>query len=71
MTNSNRMRMLALILVFFRPMVSIAQTETLDYVGSAFTNLTMSGNLSNALRNVIAENSGEVVWSAASSAVSI
>ncbi|MDP9089771.1 MAG: hypothetical protein M3O26_13650 [Pseudomonadota bacterium] len=58
------MRSLALILVMLRPMSAIAQTETLDYVGSAFTNLTISGNLTNGLRNVVPENFGEVVLSA-------
>lgn len=63
MTNSNRLRLLAPLLVAFHP-VAFAQTETLDYVGSAFTSLTISGNLGNGLRNVVPENTGEVVLSA-------
>ena len=61
--NSKRLGFLALILIVFRPVVATAQTETLDYVGSAFTSLTISGNLSNGLRNMIPENTGEVVLS--------
>jgi hypothetical protein len=47
----------------FRPVIATAQTETLDYVGSAFTSLTIDGNLSNGLQNTIPENTGELVLS--------
>jgi hypothetical protein len=59
--NSKRLGVLALLMVF-RP-VTAAATETLGYVGSAFTELTINGNLSNGLQNTIPENTGQLVLS--------
>ena len=40
-----------------------AQTETLDYVGSAFTSVTITGNMSSGSANSVPENTGEIVFS--------
>jgi hypothetical protein len=53
----------SLILMALSPVVASAQPETLDYVGSAFTSVTISGNLTNGLHSLILENTGEVVLS--------
>jgi hypothetical protein len=45
------------------PMVANAQTETLDYTGSPFTSLSITGNSSTGLANAIPENVGELVLS--------
>lgn len=44
-------------------MVANAQTETLNYTGSLFTSLTISGNSTNALANAPAQNMGDLVFS--------
>ena len=43
------------------PIMANAQTETLDYIGSPFTSLSIDGNLSNGLANAIPQNAGELV----------
>jgi hypothetical protein len=45
------------------PMVSNAQTETLDYIGSPFTSFGFTGTMSDALANSIPQNTGEIVLS--------
>lgn len=61
--NRKHLGLSSLILMALSPVVATAQPETLDYVGSAFTNLTISGNLTNGLHSMIPENTGEVVLS--------
>jgi hypothetical protein len=60
----------SLILMALSPVVASAQPETLDYVGSAFTSVTISGNLTNGLHSLILENTGEVVLSSLSAIIS-
>jgi len=46
------------------PLAALAQMETLDYTGSPFTSLSISGNLSNGLANSVLANAGDIVLSA-------
>lgn len=46
------------------PLAASAQTETLDYLGSPFTNLTVSGNVADGLANAPLAMTGQVVLSA-------
>jgi len=61
--NSKKLGWLILLPMVAGPMAANAQTETLDYVGSPFTSLTIGGNLNNGLQNTIPENTGELVLS--------
>jgi hypothetical protein len=61
--NSKHLGLLALVFVIASPKVASAQTETLGYGGSAFTSLTINGNLSIGLQNMIPANTGELVLS--------
>ena len=57
-------RILALLLVTAAcPIAANAQTETLNYVGSLFTQSTISGSPSNGLKNEIPENAGQLTLS--------
>ena len=61
--NSKKLGWLALLPMVAGPMAANAQTETLDYIGSPFTSLTIGGNLSNGLQNMTPENTGELILS--------
>jgi hypothetical protein len=54
---------LSVLLMVFGPVMATAQTETLGYMGSAFTSLSITGNLQNGLQNAVPENTGLLVLS--------
>ncbi len=64
MTRINAAPSMVLMLMAVTPS-AFAQTETLDYSGSAFTSVSISGNLASAERDgILGSNTGQIVLSA-------
>ncbi len=56
---------IVVVLFALSPVLAIAQDEVLQYVGSPFTSLTITGNIANALAtNAPPENTGQIVLGA-------
>jgi hypothetical protein len=60
----NAGKLCILVVLAATPLLAVAQDETLQYVGSPFTSLTISGNIANGLANAPAQNTGVIVLGA-------
>lgn len=61
--NATKIGLVSVILIA-APAFSAAQDQTLQYIGSPFTNFTATGDIGNAFAESPAENSGEIVLGA-------